>query len=253
MKNQSRAPSGPGPSNCPRRGDLKRWFLLLVALAVVAGAGFGAWCWYSQYRSAAGGIQALVDEADGALRTEDFGAADEALHRLETEVATHNASRWHDALASLRKDREVVRALEEVFGRRWGIMGDARDVAHARLAYPKIFADYGLDLEKSSADENAARLKTIAQLAVPLLAGLDSWLEAEPKNQTCTRSSRKPTTISSAAAPLRHRGQRQDATQEQATARQRQAFPGRRRPFCSACRAFCRTTTPSSILKNRFE
>jgi len=65
----------------------------------------------------------LIDEADGALAPGQFGVADDAIKRLEDEIAARNTSRWKQQLAGLQKDRDVVRSLDEVFAAAGGSPG----------------------------------------------------------------------------------------------------------------------------------
>jgi len=145
------------------------------------GVGAWSWRWFAGYRAEANVIGVLIDEADGALRAGQFGVADDAIKRLEDEMPREIRRAGSNSSPACKRTATVVRSLDEVFARRWGITGEAREVTHARQAYPQLFEDYGLDLGKTSADEVASNLK---QHALPH----DYWRGSTPGSKPIPRT-----------------------------------------------------------------
>ena len=82
-------------------------------------------------------------------------------------------------LAVLLADRAMARRLEEIDARRWGLMGNTRDPAFARNAYPKALAECSALPEQLAGD---TQILARSRIGKRVLAALDAWLEVDPAN-----------------------------------------------------------------------
>jgi serine/threonine-protein kinase len=208
----------------------------VLALVLLGG---GGWLWWEQDRrsraaATAGEVNQALAEASrlwGQARTAPAGemrrwtealaaarrargllAAGEGDEDLQQRVHQLSAGLDREARAAQRRaeeieqDRDMLARLEEARLQRAEVKDGAFDQARTAPAYAAAFRHYGVDVERLSPAEAAARLRRRA-IRPQLAAALDDWAFLNPDFQP----RRRLLSIARAADPDRQRGRLRDA------------------------------------------
>jgi serine/threonine-protein kinase len=160
----------------------RRWAQLglaaAVLLLVVLGGGAAGWFWWQRAETIRDAEAALA-EADAHLAAGRWAQAGAALERAEGRLGGAGPDALRERLRQARADAQVVATLEKILLRKADVKGGKFDDAGADPLYAAAFRDYGLDVDRQTPDEAAARLRAAA-VRGPLLAALDDWAIARP-------------------------------------------------------------------------
>lgn len=152
--------------------------LLGVMLLVAVGAVAGSLGWVTRDRAARRMVVDQVvaralDESNELQRQTKWQEALVKVERAETVLASGEGSselqqRASDQLADL----QMIKRLDEI--RAWR-GDDASDHKSQDRAFSRVFADFGVDVEKLDPAEVAERIRRRPNIAVRVAAGLDEW------------------------------------------------------------------------------
>jgi tetratricopeptide (TPR) repeat protein len=128
-------------------------------------------------------VTLALDEAERLL---DQGKSPEALSAAKRAEAVMAGGGGNDPLRrrarQLRDDLEMVVRLEEIPLLGSELKDNNWDHERVDRAYAKAFADYGIDVARSPAEEAAARIRARAGIASVLLTAFDDWAFARSQH-----------------------------------------------------------------------
>jgi tetratricopeptide (TPR) repeat protein len=165
-----------------------------VALLLLGGGAFG---WYldrhaaerRQERAVAAVkakqvAEAALDQAEPALKAEKMSEADAALAVAGQKMADVDDADLRGRFDAIKKDRDIVRELEDIAEQRWTISGEstalAPMIAKAKERYADAFRRYGLSVGGDSPDVTVNAVKS-SRVPAPLVIGLMDWFFLDPK------------------------------------------------------------------------
>jgi tetratricopeptide (TPR) repeat protein len=171
----------------------RRWQAAAAAAVVliVALLGVGAW-WLDRQSSEHEKDRAVAAErdrqealaalnhAEEALAAGDLAAADQSLTQAESRLGADGPTDLSSLLATVRRDRDVVRDLRDIDDLGWapGFVSMPEPAAMAQR-YQAAFARYGLDVGGTNPSAAADAVGT-SRVSDALIAGLSEWFSTDP-------------------------------------------------------------------------
>ncbi len=162
-----------------------------TAFALLLAVGVGAVTWQvadrRREREAAAtkarqALQSALDEAEAALKADRPADVDTALDQADQRQLDADAHDLRERLASVKKDREMVRRLEKILEQRWSLSAKERtlDASGAKAQYAEAFRGYGLAVGDEPAEAIAEAVRP-SRIAGVLIDGLGEWFFLDPK------------------------------------------------------------------------
>ena len=172
-----------------RRNNARVASASLVVLALAAGIVGTTWQAAERRREREVGrlqslqaAQSVLDRAEAALVANRLSDVDAALGLVDPQALRDDGSDLADRIESIRRDRDMVRELEEIYEQYWTVAHSTvkRDPDKAKVRYPDSFRRYGIPLGESLTDEAADRIRR-ARIGPALTDGLVTWFFLAPK------------------------------------------------------------------------
>jgi|GEM_PF-6477508 len=172
-----------------RRNKTRVAATALVALALAAGIAGTTWQAAERRRErevvrlqSLHAAQSALDRAESALIANRLADVDAALTLVDLQMLANDTGDLAERSASIVRDRDMVRELEEIYEQYWTVCPHAtqRDPQQASERYPAAFRRYGIAVDELPTGAAADRIRP-ARIAPALIDGLGTWYFLAPR------------------------------------------------------------------------